>query len=125
MKNMIKFLSIVILLFSLSITANAQTKAKHGNKHKKEMMKSLNLSQQQKEQMKISKEALKNQKEAIKNSTTLSDEQKKERMKQLQKERHEKMQAILTPEQKQKMKQMKKNKPRRGVTNLPNERTAK
>jgi len=35
------------------------------------------------------------------------------------------LEAILTPEQKEKMKKMKKDQPRRGVTNMPNERTAK
>jgi Spy/CpxP family protein refolding chaperone len=43
----------------------------------------------------------------------------------LKKEKDAKLQAILTPEQKEKMKQKKETKPRRGVTNMPNEKTAK
>jgi hypothetical protein len=39
--------------------------------------------------------------------------------------KEQKLEAKLTPEQKEKIKNAKENKPRRGVTTMPNERTAK
>lgn len=123
MKKIFKLLSIAIILFSLSVNVDAQ--AKHNKKDKKEMLKSLNLSKQQKEQLKASHKATKQEMETIKNNSSLSEAQKKEKMKQLHKEKKEKLETILTPEQKARMKQIKNNEPRRGVTNLPNERTIK
>ena len=123
MKKVFKLLSIVIILFSFTINADAQTK--HNKKERKEMMKALNLTKEQKVQLKSFHKSTKQENEAIKNNSALSKEQKKEKTEQLHKERHEKLESILTPEQKERMKQMRENKPRRGVTNMPNERTAK
>lgn len=123
MKKIMKLLPIVIILFAFTINAEAQTK--HNKKERKEMMKSLNLSKQQKQQLKAFHKSTKSQREAIKNNTSLSEEQKKEKIEQLHKERHDKLESILTSEQKQKMNQSRENQPRRGVTNMPNERTAK
>ena len=123
MKKIFKLLSIVIILFAFTINAEAQTK--HNKKERNEMMKSLNLSKQQKQQLKAFHKSGKSERETIKNNTALSQEQKKEKMEQLHKEKHDKMESILTPEQKQKMLQMRDNQPRRGVTNMPNERIAK
>ena len=55
----------------------------------------------------------------------MTEQQKKEQLEQLRNEKHGKLEAILTPEQKEKIKQTKDIKPHRGVTNMPNERTAK
>lgn len=123
MKKILKLLSIVMILFSLSVNADAQTK--HNKKEKKEMMKSLNLSKQQKDQLKASHKATKQEMVAIKKNSSLSEAQKKEKMQQLHKEKKEKLETILTPEQKARMKEFRKNEPRRGVTNMPNERTIK
>ena len=123
MKKLLKLLSIAILLFSFTIHAEAQVK--HNKKERKEMVKQLHLSKQQKQQMKSFHKSTKQQSEAIKNNTTLTEQQKKSQLAQLKNEKHQKLEAILTPEQKEKMKQMKKGQPRRGVTNMPNERTAK
>ena len=112
MKKIFKLLSIVLLLFSFTINAEAQVK--HNKKERKEMVKQLHLTKQQKQQS-----------GAIKNNTALTEQQKKAHLTQLKNEKQEKLEAILTPEQKQKMKQLKKDQPRRGVTNMPNERTAK
>ena len=123
MKKILKLLSIVIILFSFTINVDAQTK--HNKKDREEMMKTLNLTKEQKTLLKSFHKSKKQEGESIKNNAGLSKEQKKEKTEQLHKERHEKLESILTPEQKEKMKQMKENKPRRGVTNMPNERTAK
>lgn len=55
----------------------------------------------------------KGKKVIFKSNTSIKDEKK------------DQLEAILTPEQKEKIKQTKDNKPRRGVTTMPNERTAK
>ena len=88
-------------------------------------VKDLNLSKQQKKEIKKNKKSDKVKVAAIKNNAALTQQQKKNQLIQLHKEKHDKLESILTPEQKEKMKQMKKDQPRRGVTNMPNERTAK
>ena len=75
--------------------------------------------------MKTFQESAKKEKEAIKNNSTLTEQEKKEQLAQLKNDKHAKLEAILTPEQKEKMKQTKDNNPRRSVTDMPNERTAK
>ena len=93
------------------------------NKQYKGEIRDLNLSTQQKKQTKILHKSVKQKKEAINNNTTLTQQQKKEKLKQLHKERKEKLNAILTPEQKEKLNE--KHQLKRGVTNMPNERTEK
>ncbi|MGI8583525.1 MAG: hypothetical protein ACR2KX_15105 [Chitinophagaceae bacterium] len=85
----------------------------------------LDLSKQQKIQLKKYNKYYSAKKAAIYNNAALTEQQKKVQLTQLKNEEQEKLQVILTPEQKEKMKQMKKGQPRRGVTNMPNERTAK
>ena len=76
---------------------------------KKEMMKELNLTKEQRGQMKEFHQSMKQKKEDINNDQTLTEAQKKAKMKELHKEQKEKMNAILTPEQREKMKEQKKN----------------
>ena len=90
-----------------------------------EKIKELDLSKQQKKEVKKYRRSNKANVAAIKNNAALTEHQKKDKLMQIRKENHEKLQTILTPEQKEKMKQMKKEQPRRGVTNMPNERTVK
>jgi len=52
---------------------------------------------------------MKQKKEDINNDKTLTDAQKKDKLKELHKEKKEKTNAILTPEQREKMKEQKKN----------------
>lgn len=123
MKKIFKLFAFVILLFCFTINAEAQTK--HNKKERKEMMKQLHLTKQQKQELKSFHKSTKQEREAVKNNTTLTKEQRQEKIQQLRRERHDKLESILTPEQKQKLKQMQENQPHRGVTNMPNERTAK
>ena len=88
-------------------------------------VKELNLTNEQKKQVKKYKKSDKVKVTAIKNNAALTEQQKKDQLMQVRKEKHDKLETILTPEQKEKMKQMKKDQPRRGVTNMPNERTIK
>lgn len=76
------------------------------------MMEGLNLTADQKAQMKSLHQENKQQRDAIKNDASLTPEQKKEKMKELHMNQENKMNQILTPEQqatwkanKQKMKQ--------------------
>jgi hypothetical protein len=88
-------------------------------------LKTVELSTLQKKEVKKYKRSNKAKQAAIKNNSALNDAAKKEKLQQLKKEKHDTLQAILTPAQKLKIKQEKKNPPHRGVTNMPNERTAK
>ena len=76
---------------------------------KKEMMKELNLTKEQRAQMKEFHQSMKQKKEDINNDQTLTEEQKKIKMQELHKEQKHKMNAILTPGQREKMKEQKKN----------------
>jgi Spy/CpxP family protein refolding chaperone len=77
------------------------------------MMDNLNLTADQKAQLKTMREDAKQQREAIQNDASLTQDQKKEKMKELHKTQSEKMNSILTPEQqatwKANMQQMKEN----------------
>ena len=122
MKNILKLLAIAILFVCSSRSAEAQVL--HHKKAKKEMVKQLHLTKEQKKQMKSFHRSTKQKKNAIENNTSLTEQQKKDQLAQLKNEKHTKLETILTPEQKEKMK-ANENKPHRGVTNMPNERTAK
>jgi Spy/CpxP family protein refolding chaperone len=93
-----------------SQTSESNTMKKH---KKKEMMKELNLTKEQRGQMKEFHRSMKQKKENINDDQTLTDAQKKAKMEELHKEQKQKMNTILTPEQREKMKEQKKNsKPR-------------
>lgn len=107
-----KLLTSISILTLFAINANAQvqrevkprTHASHTKGEKHKMMKDLNLSKEQKGKMKEFKQSMKQKKDAIKNNASLSEEQKKQQMKQLHKEQKQNLQTILTPEQKAKLK---------------------
>ncbi len=125
---MIKIFSIFILISIISFKVSAQDErlnqrdsALPMEKQYKGTVNQPGISKQQQKQIDIykAKEA------AIKSNSRLTQRQKKARLAQLKKEKHKRLQAMLTPEQKERIKQIQNNKPRRGVTNLPNERTSK
>ena len=87
--------------------------------------KKITFSKQQKKKVKTIRHDAKVKKSAIENNHALTEEQKNEKLQQLHKQNHKKLEGILTPAQKEEMKKRKNNTPRRGVTNMPNERTAK
>jgi Spy/CpxP family protein refolding chaperone len=72
--------------------------------HKNEMMSQLNLNQDQKSQLKSLRQSNKLQRDNIKNDPTLTQTQKKEKMKELRQSQSDKMNSILTPEQQTKRK---------------------
>lgn len=88
-------------------------------------LRELNLSAKQKKQIQQYNKAIEAKKAVVKKKASLTKQQKKEKLLKLEKEKHAKLEALLTPEQKEKLKHAKKVKPRRGVTNMPNERMTK
>ena len=94
---------------------STQTVTDEGNKgdkqSRKERMKELNLTREQKGKMKEIVQANKAAKEAIENNTQLSDQEKKKQLRELQKGQAQKVQAILTPEQLEKFKASRQNNP--------------
>ncbi len=75
---------------------------------KGQMMQDLNLTEDQKTQLKSMREEMKQQHSAIQNDASLTADQKKEKMKALRQSQMQKMNAILTPDQQAKMKAFRK-----------------
>ncbi|QEC67002.1 hypothetical protein FRZ67_06725 [Panacibacter ginsenosidivorans] len=73
----------------------------------KENLKDLDLSEDQKKQADNILTDTKKSKEKIKNDASLSDSQKEEKLKEIDKDAKNKINAMLTPEQKQKIKKKK------------------
>ena len=96
-------------------------------------MKSLNLTRDQARKLKDIRQQNKVQLEAIRNDASLQPADRRAKLRDLMQQQQDQMSLILSPEQQQRMKifrqeQMEKrkndpNRPRRGVTNMPNERT--
>ncbi|HSN08402.1 MAG TPA: hypothetical protein VLS85_05155 [Hanamia sp.] len=110
-----KLFLVAIAGFFFAAGANAQVQRKmpqhQGMKsdsshpfQKGKMMAQLNLTPDQKTQMKALHENMQQQRNAIQNDTSLTADQKKEKMKELHKSQMEKVNAILTPDQQAKMK---------------------
>jgi Spy/CpxP family protein refolding chaperone len=93
-------------------TDSAQA-VKPGNKtyqqSRKDRLKDLDLTREQKMKLKEIREANKTAKDAIENNTQLSEQDKKKQLRALQKEQAQKVQAILTDEQRAKFKASKPN----------------
>ena len=123
----ISFIAFTFSLITLSASAqverkpvaikkdSTQTLTDEGNKgdklSRKEQMKELDLTREQKGKMKEIMQSGKAAKEAIQNNTQLSDQDKKKQMRELQKMQIQKIQAILTPEQLEKLKASKPTNP--------------
>ena len=88
MKNLFKLLSVTILFFTFTISAEAQVK--HRKTEKKEIKKD-NLSKRDKEVRKTFKKSIKQEKESIKKNSALTREQKKAQLEELKNEKHDKL----------------------------------
>jgi Spy/CpxP family protein refolding chaperone len=71
---------------------------------KKDLLKELDLTKEQKSKLKEIRQSGKAKKEAVENNDQLSESEKKTKLKELQKEQAQNIQAILTDEQKEKLK---------------------
>jgi len=103
---------VVVLMAVWVIQSNAQEAQVPKNESKSEkhkrMTEELNLSSEQSKELKVIHEEFKQNYRATKENQTLSAEEKKKQLRELQKERMKKMNTILTPEQQEKFSQMKK-----------------
>ena len=88
-----------------------QSPVRIGTGGRKERMKELDLTREQKGKMKEIMQANKAAKDAIENNTRLSEADRKKQMRELQKSMAQKIQAILTPEQMEKFKASRENNP--------------
>jgi Spy/CpxP family protein refolding chaperone len=112
-----KIISVLAVLVAISMGAAAQEsdamvgekKKHHGRKamHKK-MRQELQLSKEQDQQMREINKSMKGQLQGIRNDQSLSNEQKREKLKALHKERRTKVNGILTPGQQEQMKKFRK-----------------
>lgn len=75
---------------------------------KGKMADQLNLTADQKSQVKTLRQDMKQQRDGIMNDQSLTADQKKQKMKDLRKAQSEKMNTILTPDQQAKMKELRK-----------------
>lgn len=91
---------------TISFPASNNKQNKEG---RRERMKELNLTKEQKGKMKEIMQSGKAGKDAIQNNAQLSDQDKKKQMRELQKEQAQKVQAILTAAQREKFKASKPN----------------
>ncbi len=123
MKKLIA-LSLAACVFAFGATAQTErtvAKTERANRHNKdrhgkgEMMKQLNLSKEQKAQLKAQHQEMKTQREALKGQDNITVKEMKEKQEALKAQQKAKFDAILTPEQKTKMAELKKqhdNKPK-------------
>ena len=101
-----KKLVCILCLSTLVGFAQAQTTitpAKVGKHQKIKMVKELNFSNEQKQEMKAIKQKNKDQEAIIKSNTALSDGDKKQQLKQLKLEKKKSVAKLLTTEQKAKL----------------------
>lgn len=90
---------------STAIAAPAKTRGE-----KREMMKELNLSKEQKIKLKNLKQDNKAKIDAVQNDASLSDAEKKVKLKELKKQQLLSTMSVLNEEQKAKLKQLRKDK---------------
>ena len=93
-------------------SANAATSQAPDKERGEKFAEKLNLTPEQKADLKSIRENAKQQAQAIKSDSSLTPDQKKAKFKELRKSSHEQMMAKLTPDQQAKFKEMRKE--RRG-----------
>lgn len=115
-KILVSFIAITSIMFSAKAQiqrnnndVNKEYEKHQGKKDHKQMAKDLDLSNDQKQQMKSINMDFKNRMKDLKNSN-LSESELKAKRETLQQERKQKMMFLLTPEQKNKFAEYKNNK---------------
>jgi len=109
---------------SLAKTDSTNTgieKKKADGMDKKQMLKELDLSREQKIKLKELRQSMKQKKEAIENDDKLSDPEKQTKLKELRQEQAKNTMSILTPEQKVKMLKLRKEKKGMEMEEMDNE----
>lgn len=118
-----RFLTLILSgVMALPIAALAQTSTTSGgdtgnstasqtpnnNERGQKFAEALNLTPEQKADLKSLRDNEKQQAEAIKSDSSLTADQKKAKLKELRKSSHQQMMAKLTPDQQKKFKEMRK-----------------
>jgi Spy/CpxP family protein refolding chaperone len=108
-----KIAASVLAIASFVFSAHAQTtpKMKQFRHHREHglMMKELNLTQVQQEQLKANRDSYQKQWQELNKNENITVKEARDKKEALRKEQKEKMMAILTPEQKTKLEQLKKD----------------
>jgi Spy/CpxP family protein refolding chaperone len=89
-------------------SASAATSQAPDKERGEKFAEKLNLSSEQKADLKSIRDNMKQQAQAIKNDSSLTPDQKNAKFKELRKSSHEQMMAKLTPDQQAKFKEMRK-----------------
>jgi periplasmic protein CpxP/Spy len=89
-------------------SANAATSQAPDKERGEKFAEKLNLTPEQKADLKSIRENAKQQAQAIKSDSSLTPDQRKAKFKELRKSSHEQMMAKLTPDQQAKFKEMRK-----------------
>ena len=89
-------------------SSNSTTSQTPDNERGQKFAEALNLTPEQKADLKGIRDNARQQAQAIKNDSSLTPDQKKAKLKDLRKSSHQQMMAKLTPEQQQKFKEMRK-----------------
>ena len=90
-------------------TGNAiASQTPNNNERGQKFAEALNLTPEQKADLKSIRDNARQQAQAIRNDSTLTADQKKAKLKDLRKSSHQQMMSKLTPEQQQKFKEMRK-----------------
>jgi Spy/CpxP family protein refolding chaperone len=87
---------------------------RRGQNHMAMLAQKLNLTDAQKQQFQQINQDMRKQAMAVHNDSSLSDEQKKEKMQELRKQAHKQMFDVLTPEQREQLKQMREQRQKDG-----------
>lgn len=103
MKKMI-VLAAALFMISTSIMAQSDSLKSSRKSLRKEMAKEAGITKEQGKQAKQINDDFKIQAKTIKNDASLTDDQKKEKIRTLNQERRTKTQAVFTPDQQAKMK---------------------
>ena len=102
-------------------SAGAAVQTKDEGPGRKEMMKELDLSKEQKLKIKAFRQDAKAKKDAIENDTTLKPEEKQARLKELRKELEQNTISVLSREQKMKLLKMRSEKKGKPMDALDNQ----
>jgi Spy/CpxP family protein refolding chaperone len=93
---------------SANDTGNATTSQTPNNERGQKFAQELNLTPDQQADLKSIRDNMRQQAQAIKNDSSLTADQKKDKLKELRKSSHQQMMAKLTPDQQKKFKEMRK-----------------
>lgn len=103
-------LSVAVVHAQDSTSMKKHNHSRFDNRQKRNDFSNLNLTQDQKDQFQKIRQESRVEREKIRNDSSLSQEQKEAKMKDLQKQDKEKFSRILTDEQKAKLKEEKAQK---------------